>query len=51
VDGGEAGGGSARLARGGGWPSDERNLRVTWRAEVEAGMAFNTVGFRAASQK
>ena len=48
---GEASGGSARLARGGGWPSDERNLRVTWRAEVEAGMAFNTVGFRAASQK
>ncbi len=44
---GEAAGGSARLARGGGWPSDERNLRVTWRAEVEAGMAFNTVGFRA----
>ena len=44
---GEASGGSARLARGGGWPSDERNLRVTWRAEVEAGVAFNTVGFRA----
>lgn len=38
-----------RIVRGGGWPSDERNLRVTWRVEVDAALAFNTVGFRVAA--
>ena len=35
-----------RIARGGAWPSDERNLRVTWRADVDPVLRFNTVGFR-----
>lgn len=35
-----------RIARGGAWPSDERNLRVTWRAQVDPALRFDTVGFR-----
>jgi len=41
--------GGARIVRGGGWPSDERNLRVTWRVEVDAAQRFNSVGFRVAA--
>ncbi len=46
---GDAADGPLRIARGGGWPSDGRNLRVTWRVEVEPAQAFNTVGFRVAA--
>ena len=35
-----------RVARGGAWASEERNLRVTWRAAVDPALRFNTVGFR-----
>ncbi len=41
---------AARIVRGGGWPSEARHLRVTWRVEVDAGQAFNTVGFRVAAR-
>ncbi|HOU39993.1 MAG TPA: SUMF1/EgtB/PvdO family nonheme iron enzyme [Promineifilum sp.] len=42
----EGSGGSARVVRGGAWPSEARHLRVTWRVEVEPAQSFNTVGFR-----
>ena len=38
-----------RIVRGGGWPSDEHNLRVTWRVEVDPAQRFNSVGFRVAA--
>lgn len=39
-----------RVVRGGAWPSDERNLRVTYRVEVDPTLRLNTVGFRVAAR-
>lgn len=38
----------ARIVRGGAWASDDRNLRVTYRVEVDPYLRLNTVGFRVA---
>ncbi|WP_374688859.1 SUMF1/EgtB/PvdO family nonheme iron enzyme [Promineifilum sp.] len=40
----------ARVVRGGAWPSDATNLRVSYRVEVEPSLRFNTVGFRVAAR-
>lgn len=36
-----------KVVRGGGWPSEADNLRVTFRLDVEPSFRFNTLGFRA----
>jgi formylglycine-generating enzyme len=40
----------ARILRGGAWPSDERNLRATYRVDIDPLMRLNTVGFRVAAR-
>lgn len=36
----------SRVARGGAWPSEAENLRVTYRIDVDPTLRFNTLGFR-----
>lgn len=38
-----------RVTRGGAWPSEADNLRVTYRIDVEPSFRFNTLGFRVAA--
>lgn len=46
---GRGGAARTRVARGGGWPSEADNLRVTFRIDVEPLFRFNTLGFRASA--
>ncbi len=47
---GQAGGArSTRVIRGGAWPSEAGNLRLTDRLDIDPLLRFNTLGFRAAA--
>jgi formylglycine-generating enzyme required for sulfatase activity len=49
LDGAAGGATRTRVIRGGGWPSEAGNLRVTFRLDIDPMLRFNTLGFRASA--